>query len=292
MTIKFNFYDIYGFALPGFLLLAVLWLPIGLVENKWPTPELSSAVIGVILAYIAGHVLQTVAQHALPSSLRNGRYPSNVFLDDNDRTFSDEFKRRLAQQIRSTFDLDVMPNASDGAADGTRRDAFFLCRSALIKSKTVVYPEQFEGLYALMRGLSAAFAVAVVYYFGWAYSSFRLRSTFAMIGLSAMIVAIIAATVFTRMRYAKAALVMAAFTLIAAFAAGYFFGAQRVLNVEDRMQLVAAAVFSFFAAERCYAGYRAFAEEFAKAVYRDFSNYEKPDGAEPSHPTNSGSETH
>ena len=66
--------------------------------------------------------------------------------------------------------------------------------------------------------------------------------------------------------------------LAAAFAAGHHFGALNVASSEHRWQLIAAAVFCFFAAERCYAGYCVFAEEFAKAVYRDFSNYEKPDG--------------
>jgi len=57
---------------------------------------------------------------------------------------------------------------------------------------------------------------------------------------------------------------------------------------EHRGQLITAAVFSFFASERCYAGYKSFAQEFAKTVYRDFSNYEKPaDGlrANPNHDT-------
>jgi len=178
MTIKFNFYDIYGFALPGFLLLAVLWLPFGLIDNRWPDAEFSSALLGVILAYFAGHVLQQVAGQAIPSNFLSGRYPSSVFLDKDDPspTFSREFKERLAHQILTVFQLDISLDAVGKAADGVRRDAFFLCRSALIKSKTAVYPEQFEGLYALMRGLCAAFGLAVVYYLGWAYSGLLHRT--------------------------------------------------------------------------------------------------------------------
>ena len=163
MTIKFNFYDIYGFALPGFLLLAVLWLPFGLIENRWPDAEFSSALVGVILAYIVGHVLQTVARLVIPSSFEaGGRISSSVYLDQDNKAFSGEFKKRLADQINKVFQLDVAIDAASGAADRVRGDAFFLCRSALIKSKTVIYPEQFEGLYALMRGLCAGFGIAVV----------------------------------------------------------------------------------------------------------------------------------
>lgn len=289
MTIKFNFYDIYGFALPGFLLLALLWLPFGLVENKWPDIEFSSALIGVILAYIAGHVLQQVAQHALPSNFGEEYYASSKFLDKVDRAFSVEFKKRLAEQIKTTFQIPISPEVSLTSpadnppgtilkdVDRARRDAFFLCRSALIKSKTVIYPEQFEGLYALMRGLCAAFAIAVANYFGWANSTALRGRWSAVLALFAMIVGLVAATFVTRNKSKKrAALVMAVSVLVAAFSAGHYLGQLRVVTFQHRNLFIAAAVFSFFAAERCYAGYRGFAEEFAKAVYRDFSNYEKP----------------
>jgi hypothetical protein len=298
VTIKFNFYDIYGFALPGFLLLAVLWLPFGLIENRWPDAEFSSALVGVIFAYFAGHLLQTIAHHALPSSLPNGRHPSSVFLDTKDVTFTSEFKERLAEQIYKAFGLNVSLDLSTDATDEVRKnvdrvrnDAFFLCRSALIKSKTVFYAEQFEGLYALMRGLSAAFAVAVAYYLGWANSGlFQFIKTFlgilpatsswtwsGFVILVGIIVAIGASARLKRNpRDKKAKNVMVVFLLLAAYATGYYLGLSRLGASEHRGQLIAAAVFSFFASERCHAGYKAFAQEFAKAVYRDFSNYEKP----------------
>ena len=288
MTIKFNFYDIYGFALPGFLLLAVLWLPFGLIDGQWPDAEFSSALLGVILAYIAGHLLQTVAHNAMPSDFMEGRrYPSAVFLDSGARPFTNEFKRRLANQIRRAFDLDISPNIAGPQADGVRADAFFLCRSALVKSKTAIYAEQFEGLYALMRGLSAAFAVAVAYYLGWAFSgqlrflkafgfmqTWKLSGLVALAGVIGALYALMLVSRDSRDRRAKFA--MSALLLIAAFATGYHLGLPKVGTSEHRYQLLAAAVFSFFAAERCYWGYTYFAKEFAKAVYRDFSNYEKP----------------
>lgn len=291
MTIKFNFYDIYGFALPGFLLLAVLWLPFGLIENRWPDAEFSSALVGVILAYIAGHVLQQVAGQAIPSSfLENERYPSTVFLDKDDKAFSSEFKQRLADQIHKVFqhdvDLDLPKEALDEKrkeVDRVRNDAFFLCRSALIKSKTAIYPEQFEGLYALMRGLCAGFGLAVVYYLGWASSGLLHKLVPLTVGswqwsgpavLAGILIASFALVNTKRFKNAKS--VMIASLMLATFAAGYYLGLSSVKVSEHRGQLIAAAVLSFFASERCYAGYKSFAQEFAKAVYRDFSNYEKP----------------
>jgi len=325
MTIKFNFYDIYGFALPGFLLLAVLWLPFGLIDNRWPDAEFSSALVGVILAYIAGHVLQTVARLAIPSSSENGgRISSSVYLDESNKTFSSEFKKRLADQIDKVFQLDVAIDAASGAADRVRGDAFFLCRSALIKSKTVIYPEQFEGLYALMRGLCAGFGIAVVYYLGWAYSGLLHRIVPADFGswqlsglavLAGIVIASFALVTADRLKDSKDEflewvvslrivsanhlkdsknkdeffkrvlrffkVLMIVSLLVAVFAAGYHLGLSRMGTSEHRGQLIAGAVFSFFASERCYAGYKTFAQEFAKAVYRDFSNYEKPSAGPP-----------
>jgi len=306
VTIKFNFYDIYGFALPGFLLLAVLWLPFGLIENKWPDAEFSSALAAVILAYFAGHLLQTIAHNALPSNFLIGeRFPSSKLLDKDDSTFSGEFKKRLAEQINTAFQLDVSLNAVNVAADlpeeadkrrkevdKVRSDAFFLCRSALIKSKTVVYAEQFEGLYALMRGLTAAFAVAVVYYLGWAYSDLMQlgvssKQWSGLVVLLGIFISLVALVISDRLKSftfkwlekrSKLVLkwVIIGSLLLAAFAAGYYLGLSTIELSEHRGQLIAASVFSFFAAERCYAGYKLYAQEFAKAVYRDFSNYENP----------------
>lgn len=293
MPIKFNFYDIYGCLIPGFLLLAVLWLPFGLIEGKSPDAAFSSALVGVILAYIAGHILQTVATNAIPSSFLGGRFPSSVVLDANNRTFSNEFKTRLAHQINRAFDLDVY---GGGSIEAVRRDAFFLCRSALIKSKTGTYAEQFEGLYALMRGLSAAFGISVVYYLGWASSGllqFTKKFDFVpgswwswqwsgLVVLVGIFIALAALVNINRFKYSSS--VITSSLLLGVFASGYHLGLSRMGTSEHRGQLIAAAVFSFFASERCYAGYKSFAQEFAKTVYRDFSNYEKPPEE---HPANS-----
>lgn len=285
MNIKFNFYDIYGFALPGFLLVALLWLPFGLIQENWPSPQLSSALIGIILVYIAGHLLQTVAGLVLPSSLPDGRFPSSVFLDRGDPTFTDMVKERLATKINDTFGLDVRLDPPVNATvtdeqrkqvDYVRNDAFYLCRSTLIKSKTVVYAEQFEGLYALMRGLSAGFAVAVVYYLGWAYAGlvpWQWSGVFILTGISGAVFTLIWRRDAKQYDPKTTRYIVSALLLLAAYATGHYTGQTVIGTAVHRNEFLAAAVFSFFAAERCYNSYKSYAREFAKAVYRDFSNY-------------------
>lgn len=286
MTIKFNFYDIYGFALPGFLLLAVLWLPFGLIEHNWPDVEFSSALVGVIFAYFTGLVLYFVSNSTLPSDLYNGRFPSSALLDSDDLIFTPAVKEKLKEQIHKSFGLNVLIDLprkdADKREDGQRNNAFFLCRSALIKSKTAAYAEQFEGLYAMMRSLSAAFAVAAVYYLGWAYSSLwptRWSGPVVLLGIAVALSLFLYASRSTPGRplggspSKRARWVINGCFLVAAFASGHYLGQSIVETSEHRYLLLAAAVFSFFASERSYAGYKTFAVEFVKAVYRDFINH-------------------
>jgi hypothetical protein len=159
MISKFNFYDVYGYFLPGLVLLTLLWLPFGIIDRVWPGGELVTALIAIPFAYVVGHVLQTMAVPAFPSTGRdsqgNRRYPSDIILDPEDNTFSPEFKEKLVNRIKSQFEIDV--TGKPPTVSARRQDAFFLCRSVLIKGKTVSYGEQFEGMYALMRGLGASF---------------------------------------------------------------------------------------------------------------------------------------
>jgi hypothetical protein len=87
MIEKFNFYDVYGYFLPGVALIAVLWLPFGLVLGKWPSGDIASAVFDVALAYFAGHMMLYVSTNSIPSydvqksTADHSRYPSETVLD-------------------------------------------------------------------------------------------------------------------------------------------------------------------------------------------------------------------
>jgi hypothetical protein len=163
---KFNFYDVYGYFLPGLLLLSLIWLPFGIIYGRWPSGELFSALLAIPLAYIAGQILQTFAARVFPSTSSDGRFPSDVVLDETDATFSSQFKTSLASRIKEAFDLDVGGSESKENSR-LRRDALFLCRSALIKAKTALYCEQFQGMYSLMRGLTLAFLLGAFHIAGW-----------------------------------------------------------------------------------------------------------------------------
>ena len=177
MIDKFNFYDLYGHAMPGLILMVLIWLPCGLVEGKLPDADLGSAVLAVVVGYVLGHVLQILAQGAFPSKFLDPRssklrYPSDIFLDEDNSKVLPVFRRKLLKKIKKDFGLNVrdeafaQPDPLD-LRQKTRDHAFRLCRSALLRGEKFSYAEQFNGMYVLMRGLVAAFLVAASFYVGW-----------------------------------------------------------------------------------------------------------------------------
>ena len=210
MIKNFNFYDVYGYFLPGFVLLAVLWLPFGIFEGHWPQAEFSSALVAVIAGYIVGHILQAIAQNTIPSTIKDirgkRRLPSDILLDANLLSLPLGNRQQLSALILSRFELDVNINLNRATAtaeelkqvSSIRNDALLLCRATLIHNKVASYAEQFEGLYALMRGLAAAFGLGIVYHLGWATSRLLSPGWEETVGIaiSAMLLIAIVAAIF------------------------------------------------------------------------------------------------
>lgn len=213
MVEKFNFYDIYGYLLPGLVFIGLAWLPFGLLFGIWPKAEISSAILVLLAGYILGHILQSFGSKLIPSTLRdrfgNKRYPSDLVLDPTDYTFTVMSKKRIAELSDKYFQIDLALDEDLGnweaakkkleeeiaretddakkvanqktlkavkiflnATRNRRNDAFNLARSTLLRDKKPSYWEQFEGLYALMRGATVALGAATVLFLGWASSFF------------------------------------------------------------------------------------------------------------------------
>jgi hypothetical protein len=54
MIPNLNFYDIYGYLIPGLTLAIVLRLPYGLITGSWPESSWTSALIAVVIGYVLG----------------------------------------------------------------------------------------------------------------------------------------------------------------------------------------------------------------------------------------------
>ena len=94
VTDSLNFYDLYGYLLPGVALVSLLLVfPFWCYRHGPPANfGLGSALAATIAAYIVGQLLQTIAVSALPSTIRDARgklrFPSEIVLNDADETFT------------------------------------------------------------------------------------------------------------------------------------------------------------------------------------------------------------
>lgn len=284
MIDRFNFYDVYGYLLPGAALLLLLWLPFGLVRHNWPASDLGSAVIGVVVAYISGHLLQMFATKVIPSSVARGsdghaRYPSDVVLDGGDGTLTANFKTNLAKLVKKKFDLDLGVETNESKEiDKARRDAFFLARHVLIGTKEISYAEQFEGMYALTRGLTASFALAFVYYAGWGLSvlsaGWSERAALVAITFSLLVAVNLAAQLLRTDlggdTPSKLERIGASFLLVAAAGIGYGLGRRYGVTTVQAGKLGLCAMVALLGCFRSYGAYKVFGTNFAITVWRDF----------------------
>lgn len=287
MIERLNFYDIYGYLLPGLVWLGLMWLPAGIIMRQWPSAEFSSAVAALVVGYVAGHLLQGVALGALPSKRYDNkrvlRDPSDILLDDPDTLSSGDIDRRLApetkhrvlRKIGSEFGMDVsgreLRNTQGLSGEETirllrkrRQDAFLLCRRILVQKGAASYAEQFEGMYALMRGVAAASFLAGAFYFGWAAALVlpdvvgEHLGYLLLLGLGLLLLA---------SRDRRAFWVLAFFLAVL----GSYVGAAYFVNKQEAFLLLAMSALALFGFFRFLAAYVAFAWNFAGTVYRDFS---------------------
>jgi hypothetical protein len=289
---QFNFYDIYGYLLPGILILGLFWLPVGVLTQKWPDQDISKALFLAALAYIVGHIVQMVSSSAIPSTVRDhakkARYPSDLLLDKSNLKFPADFKDRLSKQVKKLYGLDLnVKEDGNGKNDlsKSRQTAFFQARSFLILKKAANYVEQFEGLYAMMRGLGCSFFASAAYFVGWGLSfhyGSSCQSRWGAVALcAALAIPLIPALVsFLHKPARKIADRILAFSWLLAlgdfgFLAGSLgFQSQRSSTPWPSCAeaiLWGAALLSILAGLRCISAYYSFAEMFAITVWRDFS---------------------
>jgi hypothetical protein len=293
MIDKFNFYDIYGYFLPGLALLGVLWLPFGVVGHNWPPASWSTAIVGAAFAYILGHLLQSVGSRDLPSTIKKGRegrarYPSDMALD-KDSELPAPLRLKIESLFRDQFNLDLAVDADpDKAIDKRRNVAFLLARQVLIREKTAGYAEQFQGMYALTRGLFVVLAVGSSYWLGWAGSIARTAHLLggAVILLTVTLLFVINVSIlrvypppslpggeepnwWTGMRS------IGLWTFLIGFlSAGYLLGLKYAVTGSTCVVLVVLSAIGLLGSLRIYGAYKGFAQLFAATVWRGFLAYQ------------------
>jgi hypothetical protein len=287
MIPNLNFYDVYGYLIPGLAFSILMWLPLGLVERHWPSADWSSALVAVAIGYVVGHIVQALARNAVPSRTMRGRFPSEVLLDADNGTLSADLKTRLRSHTRNMSRIDVRTDlkGSDVSPEVSlqRREGFYFCRDALLTAKVISYAEQMQGMYALMNGLTAVFALVAMYHLGWALSGLArdaLESVAWITVVQGLVVAVIlaamAALKVENSPGQKRAQFTGVFIMLALLGCGYILGLSKVGYPNQRGALGFIAAACLFASLTCFAAYKYFTRAYAETIYRAFNLYEKP----------------
>ena len=148
MIDRFNFYDVYGYLLPGLALVALLGLPGVTIAGKLPSSELVSALAAVAAAYVIGQLA-----HAFARAFFERERPFAAKLAELSVPAKARLERRLAEACGRPIAI-------------TDKSVFDICRRVLQDQKRGQVADQFQGMYALTRGLCLAFLAAAAYYAG------------------------------------------------------------------------------------------------------------------------------
>lgn len=297
MIDKFNFYDIYGYFVPGAVLLAILWTPFGLVTKTWPSADWTSAIIVVVIAYVLGHIIQSIASHAIPSNVldsgRRMRAPSNIYLDAGSHDLPGPVKKKIGELVKTEFELDLEVDkigkegeiTSDNdikKIDGVRGSAFFLARQMLIQGSAVSYAEQQEGMYVLTRGLISVLILGCFYWIGWAAAACRNK---IIVGGVILLLVIALLTLFNlaaiwlwniprpAKEQHKIELPLTLVLLVTFLALGYLLALPYHASGKQRAVFLLGAALTLIVCPPLYGSYRSFAKGFALAVWQNYLAY-------------------
>jgi uncharacterized membrane protein len=247
------------------------------VGRGWPTTEWASAAAALAASYVAGFLLHRIGTNAVPSTTMNGRLPSDAILDETDaaptlgphkRTFSTAFLGDFNSLIQSDFALDI-------TKEDQRGEIFYACRAALLANKRGQYCEQFQGLYAMSRGLLLAAGAAAPYYTGWFFSSFlysadgrRIASCLALVLCFPIVLAVHPRTWWIKLTSVRLWLFFVPSAIVVSILG--FSAAGTTIDAAHGRTLLACAVGSALSCFLFWEAYRAHTISFAKQVYSDF----------------------
>lgn len=284
MIDRFNFYDIFGYFIPGCVLLLAAGLPIGIVRDSWPSTDLASAVVAIVIAYLLGHFVQYIAKRALPST-KSGRVRSVAMLDKAATILGRSLQEQATSTIKAQLGLDMDKGDEDqDVVDDRRGAAFFAAREQLVAGARARYVEQFQALYSMMRGNCAASALGAAHCIGWIaaapqfeHTAFWVTSIAALALPVTLLVPDSEARTSRERRLAdqRAGRRSAAILVVIAIGAGMLAGTS--LRDDGTHQLGVFALFAAFVVLtiQSWRSYQSYADEFAKAVYRGFVQIHK-----------------
>ncbi|HTW83301.1 MAG TPA: hypothetical protein VMD91_04415 [Candidatus Sulfotelmatobacter sp.] len=199
MIQRFNFYDIYGYLIPGLAVVVVLWLPRAIVSGQSMDTTAGDIAMALALGYVIGHFVQNLASNAFSAKFvrdadGNPAYPSAIVFGN----LQEDVQLRIAKLAWVWFEMDVsVGQRASGAVLDRRQAVFDLCRP-IVNARTP-YAEQFQGLSTMARGLFLALNLGAAELLGWLVGSLHARTLSAVLA-DAVAAALLASLVLSVFR--------------------------------------------------------------------------------------------
>jgi hypothetical protein len=201
-------------------------------------------------------------------------------LDETNEKLGKDIKARIREKVKQQFSIDLS-SGGDGAEDASRcrRDVFLMARQKLIHDKVAGYAEQFEGLYAMMRGLAVATSLASLYLYCWALAIFKSRcswyAAFVILIASLTLVGTTGGIRVWKTLREQPLRVIDKITLTGfagcAASAAYLLGFSRLTNVSYSKLFLLLGTICLVLTLRFCIGYKSFAFEFASNIWRYYA---------------------
>jgi hypothetical protein len=233
-------------------------------------------------------LLQILGRVVIPSKIpdrqKRLRMPSNILLDAEGK-FSAAFKADLGKKVFTAFQIPRLEEDAD------REAAFMEARAYLVRNNAARYLEQFEGMYAMMRGLVCAFSLGSAYLAGWGVSFYQKIEAVSLTAQCLLAASVAGALVASWVLHfiaanpapdknerkeqqghdQEASSFLAACSMLFAAGIGFFLGAWKPAPANAERFVWSALPVTLFAASCCLQAYRTYAQRFAETVWREFA---------------------
>jgi hypothetical protein len=178
-NLKASIYDIFGYFLPGLLVMFVLILLFLNYNVKYLFEEIkrlstTEIMLAIIIAYIIGHLIQSISNILeniflkLPFLKYISGAPSYQYLSESNKFYSDEFKKLIINAAKEIFKSENLKE----------KELFNLCYSLILQKGETYRIELFVSLYGFYRGLSYSCLISSILFF--IYHNFILAIAFVI----------------------------------------------------------------------------------------------------------------
>jgi hypothetical protein len=168
---KFNVYDLFGYVIPGaIVVLALYWVGTTGLGLALPPlgSDLASSFVFLGVSYLAGHLIQAFGEwwEGRLCNREGGRLSERLLLPANaphwvdKHGFSTEFKNRIIGHGTTVFGVPDPGGAPDpGTAKTWRQELFNLCYALVVQEDAAQHTEVFLAINGLSRGVYMASVV-------------------------------------------------------------------------------------------------------------------------------------